>query len=59
LTTTEIESSTKGLAFSMKRIIMKPGTYPKVWRKGGQNFSEAKSQKININLDKLDDADLE
>ena len=59
LTTTEIESSTKGLAFSMKRIIMKPGTYPKVWRKGGQNFSEAKSQNININLDKLDDADLE
>lgn len=59
LTTTEIESRTKGLAFSIKRIIMKPGTYPKVWRKGGQNFSEAKSQNININLDKLDDADLE
>jgi H/ACA ribonucleoprotein complex subunit 4 len=59
LTTKEIESSTKGLAFSMKRIIMKPGTYPKVWRKSGQNFIAAKSQNTKINLDKLEeDADL-
>jgi H/ACA ribonucleoprotein complex subunit 4 len=59
LTTKEIESSTKGLAFSMKRIIMKQGTYPKVWRKSGQNFIAAKSQNTKINLDKLEeDADL-
>jgi hypothetical protein len=43
----------------MKRIIMKPGTYPKVWRKSGQNFIAAKSQNTKINLDKLEeDADL-
>jgi H/ACA ribonucleoprotein complex subunit 4 len=29
----EIESSVKGIAFYMKRIIMKPGTYPRAWRK--------------------------
>ncbi len=28
----EIKESTKGIAFNMKRIIMKPGTYPKAWR---------------------------
>jgi len=28
----EIEEKTKGLAFSIKRIIMKPGTYPKGWQ---------------------------
>ena len=28
----EIETKTNGFAFIMKRIIMKPNTYPKVWR---------------------------
>ena len=28
----EIETETRGFAFVMKRIIMKPNTYPKVWR---------------------------
>jgi H/ACA ribonucleoprotein complex subunit 4 len=28
----EIETKTNGFAFVMKRIIMKPNTYPKVWR---------------------------
>jgi H/ACA ribonucleoprotein complex subunit 4 len=28
----EITESSKGIAFSMKRIIMKPSTYPKAWR---------------------------
>jgi H/ACA ribonucleoprotein complex subunit 4 len=32
MTKEEIEDNTKGVAFSMKRIIMKPGTYPKAWR---------------------------
>jgi H/ACA ribonucleoprotein complex subunit 4 len=57
LTTEEIENSTKGIAFSMKRIIMKPGTYPKVWRKSSQDFAAAKSQNIRISLDKLEEDD--
>jgi hypothetical protein len=57
LTTEEIENSTKGLAFSMKRIIMKPGTYPKVWRKSSQDFAAMKSQNIRISLDKLEEDD--
>ena len=32
MTKEEIEDNIKGVAFSMKRIIMKPGTYPKAWR---------------------------
>jgi H/ACA ribonucleoprotein complex subunit 4 len=28
----EIETETRGFAFVMRRIIMKPNTYPKVWR---------------------------
>jgi H/ACA ribonucleoprotein complex subunit 4 len=32
MTKEEIEDNTRGVAFSMKRIIMKPGTYPKAWR---------------------------
>jgi H/ACA ribonucleoprotein complex subunit 4 len=60
LTTEEIEKSTKGLAFVMKRIIMKPGTYPKVWRKSGQNFITAKSANLGSSLEKLEvDADLD
>jgi H/ACA ribonucleoprotein complex subunit 4 len=32
MTSEEIGSKTTGFAFTMKRIIMKPNTYPKVWR---------------------------
>ena len=28
----DIKESVKGIAFHVKRIIMKPGTYPKAWR---------------------------
>jgi len=28
----DIKESVKGIAFHMRRIIMKPGTYPKAWR---------------------------
>jgi H/ACA ribonucleoprotein complex subunit 4 len=33
LSTAEIASAKKGLAFSIKRVIMKVGTYPRLWRK--------------------------
>jgi H/ACA ribonucleoprotein complex subunit 4 len=32
MTSKEIQANTNGFAFFMKRIIMKPNTYPKVWR---------------------------
>ena len=32
MTKDEIEHNVNGLAFYMKRIIMKPITYPKAWR---------------------------
>jgi H/ACA ribonucleoprotein complex subunit 4 len=32
MTSEEIGTKTNGFAFTMKRIIMKPNTYPKVWR---------------------------
>ncbi len=28
----EIEDATRGIAFSLKRVVMKPGTYPKAWK---------------------------
>ncbi len=37
----EIESKTSGFAFVMKRIIMKPNTYPKVWRSTGDQRNKA------------------
>ena len=32
MTREEIESNVKGIAVNIKRIIMKPGSYPKSWR---------------------------
>jgi H/ACA ribonucleoprotein complex subunit 4 len=32
MVSSEIETKNNGFAFVMKRIIMKPNTYPKVWR---------------------------
>ncbi|MFL6409340.1 MAG: RNA-guided pseudouridylation complex pseudouridine synthase subunit Cbf5 [Nitrososphaeraceae archaeon] len=39
MTKEEIEDNIKGVAFSMKRIIMKPGTYPKAWRSSSSSSS--------------------
>jgi H/ACA ribonucleoprotein complex subunit 4 len=35
MTKREIEDNAKGLAFHTRRTIMKPGTYPRVWRSKG------------------------
>jgi H/ACA ribonucleoprotein complex subunit 4 len=43
MTKEEIEDNTKGVAFSMKRIIMKPGTYPKAWRTSQSSQSSLSS----------------
>jgi H/ACA ribonucleoprotein complex subunit 4 len=43
MTKEEIEDNIKGVAFSMKRIIMKPGTYPKAWRSSSSSSSSLSS----------------
>lgn len=43
MTKEEIEDNIKGVAFSMKRIIMKPGTYPKAWRSSSSSPSSSSS----------------
>ncbi len=51
----EIEQNTKGIAFIMKRLIMKPGTYPKAWRsKGEQAINIKEVLPTEIDLDKLE-----
>jgi H/ACA ribonucleoprotein complex subunit 4 len=52
----EIERSVTGLAFYIKRIIMKPSTYPKSWR----SSKEAATMRsyctyTELNLDKLEE----
>ena len=41
MTREEIEQNVKGVAFNMKRIIMKPGTYPKAWRSNDDHLSRS------------------
>jgi len=45
MSTKEIEDASKGIAFSTKRVIMKAGTYPKLWHsKKLSNLNESVSQ---------------
>jgi H/ACA ribonucleoprotein complex subunit 4 len=46
MTRDEIEVNGKGIAFNVKRIIMKPGTYPKRWHSGAKD--KAKSDQLSI-----------
>jgi len=48
MTGEEIEQNVKGVAFSMKRIIMKPGTYPKAWRSNDDNMASKHYPKTNL-----------
>jgi H/ACA ribonucleoprotein complex subunit 4 len=43
MTREEIEENTKGVAFNMRRIVMKSGTYPKAWRSSTPSSSVAPS----------------
>lgn len=57
MTREEIEQNVKGVAFSMKRVIMKPGTYPKAWHsndgKIGKSYPRASLEtKIEENFSK-------
>jgi H/ACA ribonucleoprotein complex subunit 4 len=48
MTREEIEQNVKGVAFSMKRIIMKPGTYPKAWRSNDDSIASKHYPKTNL-----------
>jgi H/ACA ribonucleoprotein complex subunit 4 len=53
MTKEEIEQNARGIAFVMKRLIMKPNTYPKAWRsKGGQ--AAGVHVPLEVDLDKLE-----
>ena len=53
MTKEEIEQNTRGIAFVMKRIIMKPNTYPKAWRTKGEHAVNVKIP-TEVDLDKLE-----
>jgi len=53
MTRDEIEHTAKGIAFIMKRLIMKPDTYPKAWRSKGEHAINIKMP-VEIDLDKLE-----
>lgn len=53
MTKEEIEQNSRGIAFVMKRIIMKPNTYPKAWRSKGEQAVNVKVP-IEVDLDKLE-----
>jgi H/ACA ribonucleoprotein complex subunit 4 len=53
MTKEEIEKNTRGIALVMKRLIMKPGTYPKAWRSKGEQAVNVKVP-VEVDLDKLE-----
>ena len=52
MTKEEIEQNVRGIAFVMKRIIMKPNTYPKAWRSKGEHSNVTIPSEVD--LDKLE-----
>jgi H/ACA ribonucleoprotein complex subunit 4 len=56
MTKEEIEDNIKGVAFSMKRIIMKPGTYPKAWRSSSSSSSSPSSSSSSTSTHSLSKA---
>lgn len=53
MTKDEIEQNARGIAFAMKRIIMKPNTYPKAWRSKGEQAVNVKVP-TEVDLDRLE-----
>ncbi len=57
MTREQIEESVKGVAFVMKRLIMKPDTYPKAWRSRGEQAAAPPAAPSEIDLNKLEGDD--
>jgi H/ACA ribonucleoprotein complex subunit 4 len=54
MTREEIEQNSKGVAFVMSRLIMKPGTYPKAWRSKGDQAILPKVGGPEVDLDRIE-----
>lgn len=54
MTKDQIEESVKGVAFVMKRLIMRPDTYPKAWRSKGEQAAAPATTGSKIDLGKLE-----
>lgn len=57
MTRSQIEESAKGVAFVMKRLIMKPETYPKAWRSRGEHAVAPERASPEVDLGKLESDD--
>ena len=57
MTKEQIEESAKGVAFVMKRLIMRPETYPKAWRTKGEQAAAPAAGTSEIDLGKLESDD--
>ncbi|MEP0824569.1 MAG: RNA-guided pseudouridylation complex pseudouridine synthase subunit Cbf5 [Nitrososphaera sp.] len=53
MTKEEIEQNARGIAFVIRRIIMKPNTYPKAWRSKGEQAAGVKVPS-EVDLDRLE-----
>ncbi len=53
MTKEEIEQNARGIAFAIRRIIMKPNTYPKAWRSKGEQAAGVKVPS-EVDLDRLE-----
>ncbi len=47
MTTEEVQSQSRGIAFPVRRVIMDPGTYPKMWKKQEQAEQAAASADLS------------
>jgi H/ACA ribonucleoprotein complex subunit 4 len=58
MTRSQIEENVRGVAFVMKRLIMRPETYPKAWRTKGEQAAAPAASASEVDLSKLEsDAD--
>src|ERR671922_120235 len=58
MTKEEIEQNVRGIAFVMKRLILRPGTYPKAWRSKGEQAINIRIPS-EVDLDKLENENAE
>jgi H/ACA ribonucleoprotein complex subunit 4 len=58
MTKDQIEESARGVAFVMKRLIMKPDTYPKAWRSKGEHAEAPAQGASSVDLSKLESEDI-
>jgi H/ACA ribonucleoprotein complex subunit 4 len=59
MTKEEIVQNVHGVAFIMKRIIMRPGTYPKAWRSKREQSANVVKISSEVDLDKLENENKE